>query len=406
MAKRGRQTYFNPIAQRSILIILAILFCSVIHGQSDFTSNPDSALIRGDQFARNFQYGKALQQYYECVRSDNQNVHYINKLAYCYYQLGNNVDAEIYYKRSLKLDSTNITANIYLGSIAERESETSLASAYYGALIEIDSTIAHYHKLKARVDIKLGQPLRAFQHYQKALEINPTDIETIADLAKLYLQSNDLKSAQFMIDEGLKINSSNKTLRYLQTNVAFKLDSFEQVIRIMESILAEGDTINHYEKLLAMSYLEKERYDDARIHLIRLTRNEKPNELTYYRLAQAYDGLDSTAQSIRAYEMAIDIGISNNVGAYYKNIGVLQRELNQLKSSMIAFKEAYHFSRRPDDLFFWAKSQDEYYADKRMALANYQKYLRIDGEKSQELVNYTQARILQLKEMVHQQIRN
>lgn len=384
------------------LLIFIDTFTNCI-GQDDFTSDPDSALIRGDEYLRQFQYGKASRQFYECVRSDNTNISFINKLAYCYYQLGNNVDAKIYYTRSLQLDSSNIRAHIYLGAIAERVSEFAQAANHYESLIEIDSTIAHYQKLKAKVEMKLGQPIRAFRHYLKALEINPTDIETIGELSKIYLQSDDLESAKYMIHRGLKLDQTNKTLRYLQTNVAFKQDSFDQVITIMEKILEEGDTVNHYQKLLAMSYLEMEQYEDARYHLVRLTKNEKPNELTYYRLAQAYDGLDSTTQSIQAYEIAIGIGISNNVGAYYKNIGILQGELNQLRSSMRAFKEAYHFTGRPDDLFFWARSQDKYYADKSIALRNYQKYLQSSGPKNEELSQYAILRIAELKELIHQQ---
>ena len=120
----------------------------MLFAQEGFTVNADSALIRGDEYVAKFQYNKAVPLYYECVRSERGNVTNLNKLAYCYYQLGNNSDAKIYYKESLKYDSTNITAYIYLGALAERESELVDAADYYGQLIRIDSTVAHYHKLK------------------------------------------------------------------------------------------------------------------------------------------------------------------------------------------------------------------------------------------------------------------
>ena len=390
------------IMQKLVILLHLLLFTVLATAQNDFTINVDSALIRGDEYVAKFQYNKAVPLYYECVRSEKTNIHYLNKLAYCYYQLGNNSDAKIYYRETLKYDSTSIIAYIYLGALAERESELIEASDYYEQLIKIDSTVAHYHKLKAKVDLKKGEILKAFYGYSQAIALNPTDIETIAEVAKVYLQLGDVKSASQMLEKGRIINPRNKTINYLQVNVNFKRDSFHLVIPLMEDILARGDTVDHYQKLLAMSYMFEERYNEARVHLIRLTKHEKPNELTYYRLAQTYDQMDSTALSIAAYEQAIDIGISKNVSAYYKNIGILKEDLNQLKAALDAYKEAYHFSNRPDDLFHLARCQDKYYADKRIALNNYKKFLRHKGDKPSELARYAEARIQIIKTEIFQ----
>lgn len=384
-----------------LIPILALSYlCS--YGQDDYTSNVDTALMRGDAYVAKFQYGKAVAQYYECVRAERNPV-YINKLAFCYYQLGNNSDAKIYYKQALKYDSTNIVARIYLGSLAERESDYQSAMGYYDELIGIDSTSAHYYKLKAKVAMRAEHPLIAFYAYNQVLAFNPDDIETVAELAKIYLQLGDLDSAEQMLKKGETLNSKNLTIRYLQTNVAYKRDSFTQVVNLMEPILANGDTVNHYEKLLAMSYMELDRFEDARIHLLRLTKNEKPNELTYYRLAQTYDQLDSTDQSIAAYDQAIEIGISRNVGAYYKNIGILHLDNNELKQAMNAFRDAYYFSKRLEDLFQLARCQDRYYADKKIALNSYKKFLRLkDKKKPLELIQYAESRVMALKSEIFQ----
>ena len=66
-------------------------------------------------------------------------------------------DAKIYYKQALKNDSLNINANIYLGALAEREFDLVSARDYFLNHIKIDSTVAHYHILKAKVDLKIGQ---------------------------------------------------------------------------------------------------------------------------------------------------------------------------------------------------------------------------------------------------------
>jgi len=248
----------------------------------------------------------------------------------------------------------------------------------------------------------MDKPLIAFYSYNQALHLNPMDIETVAEVAKIYLQLGDIDSADEMLYKGERIDPRNLTIRYLQTNTAYKRDSFERVVYLMEPILANGDTVNHYEKLLAMSYMELERFDDARTHLLRLTQHEKPNELTYYRLAQTYDQMDSTTQAIQAYEQAVEIGVSKNVGAYYKNIGILKAEQNQLKEALNAYREAYHFSQRPDDLFHYARSQDLYYADKKIALNSYKKFLRLKGKKAAKLVEYAESRIVSLKSEIFQ----
>lgn len=382
---------------------MILLLPTLLVGQDDFIADVDSAFAQGNAYMAKFQYAKAIPHFYNCVRSERSNI-YLNRLAYAYQQMGNYRDAKIYYNTAFKNDSTDVTPLIQLGSIAEKESNLSQAASYYDRLIDADSTVAHYYKLKAKVSLKQGEDLKALYAYTYALHLTPTDIETIGEMAKIYLKLKDVQSAAELVTQGFHMDSSNKTMRYLRTNIAFKLKEYEEVVQVMTSLLSEGDTVLHYQRLLAMAYLELEAYEDARVQLLSVISNEKPNELTYYRLAQAYDGLDSIPESLAAYEKAIEVGISNNVGAYHKNMGIHYEKQNELKKAMKAYRDAFYFDNRPSDLFNLARCQDQYYADKKIALRTYQRFLKMemDQEKEKLLIEYADSRVSALKTEIFQ----
>ena len=66
-----------------------------------------------------YQFEQAQELLSECYIQEPENMDYLNKIAYCNFQLGRYKDAQLFYGEVLKLDSINTIAISSLGSIAE-----------------------------------------------------------------------------------------------------------------------------------------------------------------------------------------------------------------------------------------------------------------------------------------------
>ena len=89
----------------SLLVCLSIIFVvSASLNAQEMSDSIKSNFDKGSIAMNNFQYDKAVKYLYECQRQDPYNIDYLNKLAFCYYKIGNYKEAKIYYKEILKQD--------------------------------------------------------------------------------------------------------------------------------------------------------------------------------------------------------------------------------------------------------------------------------------------------------------
>ncbi|MCP3927873.1 MAG: hypothetical protein GY705_02095 [Bacteroidetes bacterium] len=353
---------------------------------------------QANQYISSYQFDKALSELSKCYIADPQNINYLLKIAYCHSQSGRYPDAKLFYNEVLKMDSLNLLTISSLGSMYEGEKNYTKAQEYYQDLIRIDTTNSYYYKRNGYISLRLSDPNSAADYFLKAHELNKIDIDVIHQLGKIYLALELFDFAEQMIWKGLDTDPNNIKLLQTKARIHHKRKEHVEVTESIEKIMIQGDTTDYYQMMLGVSYIHLDSLDTAIYHLERIIDREKDSEHTHHYLGLAYQTKEEMEKAENHFLLAIEKGISPQIGEYYDGLATIMKKQNKLREAIRYFEKALEFGARGESIFQLAHTCDLYYKDKKIALRYYQQYLNSSNEKYRE---HAEVRIVQLKEILH-----
>lgn len=155
-------------------------------------------------------YKKAKMLYTQLLKSNND-LHITNKLSFCLMQLSDFESSFKYLKYILEIDSQNYDALETIG--------------FYFYYIKFDYA-------------------NALKYYIRALKINPSNIESMINVASCYKKLHMLEDSINFYNEAykkttekLKIEKDNCYLYLLHANILLGLDNFEESIRFFQKCI-------------------------------------------------------------------------------------------------------------------------------------------------------------------------
>lgn len=383
---------------KNLLLLLCLLLYLNNFAQEKIIIDTEGKYKEAVEHLNNFRYQKAIESLSFCYIEDQQNLDILGKMGFCHYQSGNYKEAKLFFQQALNQDSLNVNSLSYLGTIAEREYNYNQAQHYYQQLIEIDSTNSYYFKQNGFIANKRRDLLGAIGYFEMAHYHNRFDVVSIYELSKLHIRIDNPGRADTLLEKGFKIDSTNIKILQARGQLKHDLKDYEATTIYLEKMMDNGDSTTYFLKLLGNAYVNLKEFEKAVAVLTPILEKTKDTEMIHYYLALAYQGLEQETASIEQYELAIDAGISKNVKYYYQNLGTIFEAKNQTKNALNAYRNAYEYSGKAEDLFRLAKMSDVYYKDKNIAIRHYKNYLKTNDKKYQE---YVENRLGQLKELQH-----
>jgi tetratricopeptide (TPR) repeat protein len=382
-----------------ILIVIATFVFSLVYPDLKAQSI-DSCYIKAMESYYNINYDDAYNQMYVCYQADTTNREYVEKLALFSFRKGENRLAKKWNHKVLELDSTNIIAFHYLGQLYEQEDYLPKALKYYSKLIKQDSTNSIFWKKTGAIYMKAGLAGEGIKYYEKAHSLNRNDIGVIKTLTEYYLSNNQEEEAENLLEYGLQQDPENIGLIQLAAKKDYKLGNYADASLKLYGLTRKVDLDPYYNKMLGYSFLQIDSIDKAIFHLEKaLTKDKKPESVHYY-LGNAYQKKKDLIYAKHHYEKAIDAGISDNLGIYYKQLaGVFEKD-KDYKLAIKYYKKAYEFSSDDELLYMLALNCDLYYKDKRSAINYYSKYASSDHQNS-AYKKYAIERMRYLREVAH-----
>ncbi|MBP7184840.1 MAG: tetratricopeptide repeat protein [Saprospiraceae bacterium] len=362
---------------RSLLVCLSIIFVvSASLNAQEMSDSIKSNFDKGSIAMNNFQYDKAVKYLYECQRQDPYNIDYLNKLAFCYYKIGNYKEAKIYYKEILKQDENHQQALSYLGNIMELEMNYSESKIYYHRLLNTDTTNSYFYKLNGYCALKNAELEEAMKYFSQAYHLNERDIESIDQIVTILLNIKQAELSLPYIDAALKIDSFSLRTRYTQAKANFQLKHYEKVVEALKVPMSVGDTSVYYQRFLAKALIETHQYDDALFHLLALERKKASTELTYYYTSQVYLEKKDYENAKIYLNKALTEGISEMTSTYYATLASIEADLNNRKQSLLFYKTAFQYDTTNHQLLFHiGYNYDWVEKDKKNAEKYYKDYL-------------------------------
>lgn len=367
-------------------------FCTIAYGQS--------ALEKSNLLAQQAQYPEAyallLNQQYtaECNPCHKQ-------LAELAYKAGYLKACIEHSNKALESDSTQTRCYVLLTNAYEKRGELKEAYAANAKLLRLAPKTASLYKTQARLAIQQNRGSDAIEAYLEALRLNPEDQETGYALSKLLYKLKLYKEAQHIAIQFIELDDTHVGLMALMPKILYQQKEYQAAKYWSKQLLTRQDTSTEVMKILSVSAVRTEVFDTAFICFNFLQRKNEMSEGLYYHKGVAFEQLNNTDSAQACYSKAIALAETENLGQYHYRLALSLDATAHYKGAIEHYKKAHAILQQRDILYHLARAYDNYYADKKVAIEYYQRYLEESDTIENAYTEYADARIAQIKEVIH-----
>ena len=349
-------------------------------------------------------YQLALDGYQAHLSKDSSSMISLERGGLSAYKLGDLVKAKELLSALEARDSLHLVGLKTLAAIYEQQKNTPKAIKYYTRLTDLAKDDGYLQR-------KLGQQYRnaglnrlAFEHFNKAYELNPRDMLALDGLAELTMLEKKYSAADSILWKGLEMDSMHIDFNLLMATSKFRQKAYDSTAYYMMRIRGKIDFRPHQSRMLGYAFMQLDSLDLAINYLSRAIMDEGTKEYAHYNLGVAYEKKLNTEYAIHHFNEALKAGISENVDLYHRNLARLYNRSENLKEAIPHYQDAYKYGEDPIVLFYLGRASDAYYADKDIAIRYYKKFIN-SGYDHEEYKTYAKDRARQLIELKHQQQR-
>jgi tetratricopeptide (TPR) repeat protein len=361
----------NPF-MKVALTVLVVLIVSCTFAQE--YSRPQ-LLQKADTLIGDYHFDKALELIAEY--DDSLDLALLQRKGWCYSKIGDYPRAIESYERIRAVDSLNVESLFQLGQLYSVSDQYKEAMACYQKVILVDSTNGYYFRQYASVAVKSENVIAGIGGYLQAVTLNPRDVESYAQLANIFLDAEQYDVADSMLTDILP-RTQNKRLTLLLARAKMGQKKYREVVENVDALLATTDTTATYARLLGVSYFQLDEYAKVIPCMEFLMKKNVEADWVYYYLGVAFQQTHDPVKAITFLNMAVEKGISENIGSYYTQLAMAYEEAKDFKNAIRNYKAAYETSKADILLYHLARNYDVYYKDPRQAQVYYKKYLDSD----------------------------
>ncbi|HMG90976.1 MAG TPA: tetratricopeptide repeat protein [Chryseolinea sp.] len=346
-----------------------------------------------DKLIHSYQFNKAIKLLEG--REDSLSVEVLQRKGTCYHQMGNYNEAITEYEKLVSLDSMHQGALLALGQMYGKQKQFASAFLCYTKLIGMDSLNSYYYKQYGIVAHQANVVGAAIHYLDKALELNPTDIESNALLAEILINGEQPEVADMVLTKALKLTSSPQ-LSLLLAKAQLAENRYGDAIKTTSQLLVQGDTLPAHARIMGIANFALDEYEEAINWMNFLLNADTRAEWIYYYIGLSYQNINQPDSAIVYLNKAIDEGISENIGDYYAQLAASYEAANNFKMAIKYYKAGYNVSKSGILLYHLARNYDVFYKDKEQAILYFKKYLESD-DTIKLAREYSRARVNQLE---------
>ncbi|MCK5457388.1 MAG: tetratricopeptide repeat protein, partial [Melioribacteraceae bacterium] len=332
-------------------------------------------------------------------REEPNNTSVLFAIGESYRAMSNSLFASNAYQNVLVKDSTNIMARIELGKLYMKMKDYSRAKDSFQYLVSLDSTNAYYLRQYGFSLYKLGELKKAVKQLITAISLNDFDPKAPLWLAKIYFDQEKYKDALKIIKRSILLHSIDLPLNKLAAEIYFKMKRYKSATVQYYNVIILGDSssvvyqklgLSLYSSVATRDFLSENEKEEKLLEAVEAlekshAKDKFNNSLTLTYLGFCYKVLKEYDKSIFYLEEALNAMIPEYIDKTYSTLGASYELSENYHEAIIAYSKSLEYSHEnPSTIFRLATLYDRYYADKSVALAHYEKYLRINGNENNE----------------------
>ena len=402
-----KQLLLNGENEKAITLINNLL--------NEDSTNFDLLYNLGLAHQKLFQYNKAKDALYKAYEQKKFDVPLLLTLGRNYKYMGASNYATMFFEQALDVDTSNTGIKLELANAYMENDDFVKAEKLFNELFQKDSTNSYVCKQLAYCNFKLDNDEESIKLYTLAQELNDYDATIPIQLGNLLVRKEEYEKAFAVVKRGLNENGSNQHLNRLAAEILFKLKRYYAAQFQYESLISNGDvSAVHYQRLgfcyyISASELEQpsdslrvDKITKAAVAFANAVKLDESDALSWMYCGLSYKALDSLETSNRLLHLAIEKMIPDFIDDAYAHLGNNYELLGDYKDAIHSYRKASEYNPNNINITFQlAAIYDKYYADKKIPLQYYQRFVNEYEGEDEALVDYANTRIEALKEYLH-----
>jgi tetratricopeptide (TPR) repeat protein len=206
-------------------------------------------------------YNELGNLYFEINKLDSSSYYYkkaieysptwmypIGNLGYNYEKQGNDSLALFYYKMANQMEPSHPIPIAYLGEFYFKKRDYAKAKTYLNQALAIDSTDFHTLQVLGSIAIQQKEYLVSMDYYKRAISLDSTQVESWYGLAFANYNLKNLRDAERIFLQALKINPKLGTSHYNLACIYSITNQLEESLTYLENAIKFGyKEFKHFE---------------------------------------------------------------------------------------------------------------------------------------------------------------
>ena len=176
-------------------------------------------------------------------------------------------EARKYFNKALQVKPGFVPATLSLAGLEEQEGNYAEAASLYKGIVESDPEATAPLLSLARLAESQGKREEMLDWLEQARERAPRDIKSRVILADYYLREKQMKKADLLVKEAIKIGPRQPTLLTLQGRVMMADKRYNEALPILNELVTRAPESVFARALLGETYLKLGQTKDARRQL-------------------------------------------------------------------------------------------------------------------------------------------
>ncbi|MBS1664786.1 MAG: tetratricopeptide repeat protein [Bacteroidetes bacterium] len=353
-------------------------------GSARDAAQPSVDKARVMDFFQNQEFSEAIEYLSPAVRADSGNVQVLSWAGYAYYMTERMTESGNCFRKVVSLDSNNVSALHYLVLLEIGEAGGGEALEYSQRLLSLQPSRAVWWRTVGECWRRKNKPDSALPYFEKAYELAPKDVKTVAGLADIYIDKRQNARADTIVDYALLQDSNNVSLLKLRVRSAYQVQDYSAVLLSGERLVRLEDPSVVSLTWLALSYYNLQQYPDCIRVCDHMLDMGLELESVYYYQARAYTKLKDYTRSNELLAKALSKAIGNTAEWYFDARADNYEALKDYKSALANSDTSYYLFKSPVTLYNCGRICESELHNLALAKQYYRRYLAVAQPKTEQ----------------------
>jgi tetratricopeptide (TPR) repeat protein len=249
-----------------------------------------------------------------------------NLLGVIYAQLGRHDEAVAAILRVLDERPNDFEALKNLALIYRDTDQVAQAILFARQAAQARPDYAPIYQLLGELYRAAGDPSSAQQAYQKAVELDPEDVNSLWGLAMSHWDQGQHQEAIVQLEAALQVVPDNLQVRQALGDLYARIGDWQKAIEAYETVLAASPELVQVRSALAQAYAQAGRLEEAEAQALQVLRVAPDDYLSHKNLALLYQQMGRVDEALAQAEAALELAPEGERGAISDLIAELRQE--------------------------------------------------------------------------------